>query len=66
MSFYFDGIVGISMMDSFFSSIDEERRLNPRLTKSEEEFVQIMNNLNLPKPKKIDQAVPANLVCGVF
>lgn len=47
------------------STVGEERRFNPRLTKSLEEFVHIMNNLNLPKPKKIDIAVPANLVCGV-
>lgn len=48
------------------TTVDEERRLNPRLTKSVEEFVDIMNNLNLPYPRMIDQAVPANKVCGVF
>lgn len=47
------------------STVGEERQLNPRLTKSLEEFVEIMNNLNLPRPDKIDIAVPANLVCGV-
>lgn len=47
------------------STVGEERKFNPRLTKSLEEFVNIMNNLNLPKPKKIDISVPANLVCGV-
>ncbi|XP_068615280.1 persulfide dioxygenase ETHE1, mitochondrial [Brachionichthys hirsutus] len=47
------------------STVGEEREFNPRLTKSLEEFVVLMNNLNLPKPKKIDIAVPANLVCGV-
>ncbi|XP_049902736.1 persulfide dioxygenase ETHE1, mitochondrial [Epinephelus moara] len=47
------------------STVGEERRFNPRLTKSLEEFVNIMNNLNLPKPHKIDISVPANLVCGV-
>lgn len=47
------------------SSIQEEKTLNPRLAKtSEAEFVEIMNNLNLPKPKRIDEAVPANLNCG--
>lgn len=40
-------------------------RFNPRLTKSVDEFVAIMDNLNLPRPKKIDEAVPANLICGV-
>eukprot|EP00599_Poterioochromonas_sp_BG-1_P006054 CAMPEP_0173134862 /NCGR_PEP_ID=MMETSP1105-20130129/1547_1 /TAXON_ID=2985 /ORGANISM="Ochromonas sp., Strain BG-1" /LENGTH=380 /DNA_ID=CAMNT_0014046747 /DNA_START=134 /DNA_END=1276 /DNA_ORIENTATION=+ len=48
------------------SSIGEEKTLNPRLTKTREEFIQIMANLNLPKPKKIDEAVPANKVCGLF
>lgn len=47
------------------STVGEERKFNPRLTKNLDEFVHIMNNLNLPKPKKIDIAVPANLVCGV-
>lgn len=49
------------------SSIQEERELNPRLAKtSETEFVEIMSNLNLPKPKRIDEAVPANLNCGLL
>ncbi|XP_010866555.1 persulfide dioxygenase ETHE1, mitochondrial [Esox lucius] len=47
------------------STVGEEKRFNPRLTKSMEEFVDIMVNLNLPKPAKIDIAVPANLVCGL-
>ncbi|XP_026226797.1 persulfide dioxygenase ETHE1, mitochondrial-like isoform X3 [Anabas testudineus] len=47
------------------STVGEERKFNPRLTKNLEEFVNIMNNLNLPKPHKIDISVPANLVCGV-
>jgi len=29
------------------------------------EFVEIMNNLDLPYPKKIDFAVPGNEDCGV-
>jgi sulfur dioxygenase len=48
------------------STVDEEQRMNPRLTRPEEQFVQIMDSLNLPRPKKIDEAVPANLQCGVF
>lgn len=48
------------------STIAEERLLNPRMTKSEEEFVHIMDNLNLPRPLQMDEAVPANLVCGIF
>ncbi|XP_062319490.1 persulfide dioxygenase ETHE1, mitochondrial-like [Osmerus eperlanus] len=47
------------------SSVWEEKRFNPRLTKTLEEFVNIMANLNLSKPAKIDIAVPANLVCGL-
>ncbi|XP_059497356.1 persulfide dioxygenase ETHE1, mitochondrial-like isoform X1 [Stegostoma tigrinum] len=47
------------------TTVDEERRLNPRLTKPLTEFVTLMNNLNLPKPAQIDVAVPANLRCGV-
>ena len=46
------------------STVGEERRLNPRLTKTEAEFVALMAELNLPRPKLIDVAVPANLQCG--
>lgn len=35
------------------SSVFEEKKFNPRLTKSVEEFVEIMNNLNLAYPKQI-------------
>ncbi|XP_043936472.1 persulfide dioxygenase ETHE1, mitochondrial [Protopterus annectens] len=47
------------------TTVEEEKSLNPRLTKTLEEFESIMNNLNLPRPKQIDFAVPANLKCGV-
>lgn len=47
------------------SSIGEEKRFNPRLAgKSESEYVEIMNGLNLPNPKMMDVAIPANLACG--
>lgn len=47
------------------SSIEQERLSNPRLAgKSRAEFIAIMQNLNLPRPKRIDEAVPANLRCG--
>ena len=48
------------------SSIGEEKKFNPRLGmgKTKEEFKEIMDNLNLAKPKKIDVAVPANMKCG--
>lgn len=49
------------------SSIGNEKANNPRLGggKTKEEFVEIMGNLNLPYPRKIDAAVPANMRCGV-
>lgn len=48
------------------SSVGEEKRLNPRLggDKTEAEFIEIMKNLDLPRPKLIDVAVPANQKCG--
>jgi glyoxylase-like metal-dependent hydrolase (beta-lactamase superfamily II) len=47
------------------SSVWEEKTFNPRLSnKTKEEFVLIMNNLDLPYPKKIQESVPANLKCG--
>jgi glyoxylase-like metal-dependent hydrolase (beta-lactamase superfamily II)/rhodanese-related sulfurtransferase len=48
------------------SSIGQEIRSNARVAgHTQEEFVAIMNNLNLPKPRRIDEAVPANLVSGL-
>lgn len=49
------------------SSIGEEKRWNPRLggNTSKAAFIEIMNNLNLALPKKINEAVPANMECGV-
>ncbi len=48
------------------SSIGEEKKFNPRLGggKSLEEFITIMDSLNLPYPKKINVSVPANMKCG--
>lgn len=47
------------------STIGEERRWNPRLqVGSAAEYAAIMNTLNLPSPKLMDVAVPANLRCG--
>lgn len=48
------------------STIGQEKLRNPRLCggKTEQEFVDIMNNLNLPYPRKIDFAVPGNQQCG--
>jgi glyoxylase-like metal-dependent hydrolase (beta-lactamase superfamily II) len=48
------------------SSIGHEKRHNPRLAgRSEAEFVAIMDALNLPRPKLIDVAVPANRRLGL-
>jgi sulfur dioxygenase len=48
------------------STIGHEKQNNPRLAnKSLAEFSSIMDNLNLPKPKLIDKAVPANLTLGL-
>ncbi|KAI5589562.1 hypothetical protein POPTR_005G204800v4 [Populus trichocarpa] len=47
------------------STVGEEMQYNPRLTKDEEMFKSIMENLNLPYPKMIDIAVPSNMVCGL-
>lgn len=49
------------------SCIGEQRTRNPRLAgKTREEFIAIMAALNLPKPRLIDAAVPANRLCGVL
>jgi len=48
------------------STIAEERAYNPRLqVDSVEEYVKIMDNLNLANPKMMDVAVPANLKIGL-
>ncbi len=50
----------------FVSCIFQEKTKNPRLAgKTRDEFIEIMENLNLPMPKLIDKAVPANLYCGI-
>lgn len=49
------------------STIGEEKTLNPRLGngKTREEYIAIMDGMNLPKPKMIDKAVPGNMECGL-
>ncbi len=57
---------GHDYQQRWVSSIMQERTTNPRLAgKSREQFIDIMNNLNLPKPRLIDEAVPANRYCGL-
>ena len=47
------------------STIAEEKANNPRIAgKSRDEYIEIMNGLDLPDPKMMDIAVPANLACG--
>ena len=47
------------------STIAEEKSFNPRLAgKTKEQYIEIMNSLDLPDPKMMDVAVPSNLKCG--
>ncbi len=47
------------------SNIGEESSSNPRLAgSSRAEHIEIMNGLDLPNPKMMDFAIPANLLCG--
>ncbi|CAI2729100.1 unnamed protein product [Schistosoma spindalis] len=47
------------------TTVGEEKAFNPRLTKTKNEFIKIMNELNLPLPKQIERAIPLNLKCGI-
>jgi sulfur dioxygenase len=48
------------------STIAEEKAFNPRLqVKSVDEYVELMGKLNLPNPKMMDVAVPANMRVGL-
>ena len=48
------------------SSIGAEKRTNARVAgKTLAEFKAIMDELNLPKPRRLDEAVPANLSSGL-
>ncbi len=47
------------------STLGEERRFNPRLQVADKAaFIELMNSLDLPNPKFMDVAVPANRSCG--
>jgi glyoxylase-like metal-dependent hydrolase (beta-lactamase superfamily II) len=47
------------------STIGEEKRHNPRFAgRNRQDFIEFMNNLNLPDPKKMMEALPANEMCG--
>ena len=49
------------------STIRQEHDRNPRLggTRTRGEFIEIMQQLDLPYPKFIDRALPANQACGM-
>jgi glyoxylase-like metal-dependent hydrolase (beta-lactamase superfamily II)/rhodanese-related sulfurtransferase len=49
-----------------FSTVQCEKEFNPRLGtgKTKDEFITMMKDLKLADPKKIHEAVPANLACG--
>ena len=48
------------------STIGEEKRSNPRLrVRSADEYVELMARLELPNPKLMDVAVPANMRVGL-
>lgn len=50
----------------YVSCVAQEKNINSRLAnKTREDFIAIMQALNLPKPKMIDLAVPANRKCGI-
>ena len=51
----------------FITSVAQEKSRNPRLGggKSKQEFIKIMDGLDLPYPRKIDFAVPGNEQCGI-
>ncbi|NJM97575.1 MAG: MBL fold metallo-hydrolase, partial [Phormidesmis sp. RL_2_1] len=47
------------------STIGEEKQWNPRFVgRDRADYIDFMNNLNLPDPKKMMEAVPANERCG--
>jgi glyoxylase-like metal-dependent hydrolase (beta-lactamase superfamily II) len=46
------------------STIAEQKQNNPRLNQTRSDFIKLMKNLNLPEPKRIEEAVPANRACG--
>jgi glyoxylase-like metal-dependent hydrolase (beta-lactamase superfamily II)/rhodanese-related sulfurtransferase len=48
------------------STIGEEKRYNPRLqVKSVDDYIALMNGLNLPNPKLMDVVIPANMSVGL-
>jgi len=48
------------------TTVEEEIKCNQRLCKPRDEFQVLMQKLNLPYPREIDRALPANMVCGII
>jgi sulfur dioxygenase len=57
------------------STIGEEKQFNPRFVERDAatsvlrdraSFIELMNNLHLPDPQRIAEAVPANQSCGIL
>ena len=47
------------------SCVGQEKASNPRLKgRSRADFIEVMAALDLPRPRMIDEALPANLRCG--
>lgn len=48
------------------TTVGEEKQHNPRLAgKTREDFITFMRNRQIPPPRKLDVAVPANRACGM-
>jgi len=49
------------------TTVAEEKRFNPRLgdARDEAQFVEIMSHLQLAYPRRIDEALPANMASGI-
>ncbi|MCE9668661.1 MBL fold metallo-hydrolase [Myxococcus stipitatus] len=48
------------------STVGEEKHHNPRLAgKTRDDFITFMRARNIPPPRKLDVAVPANRACGL-
>ncbi|KAA0189810.1 Persulfide dioxygenase ETHE mitochondrial [Fasciolopsis buskii] len=52
--------VGMTM-----STVGEEKNYNSRLTRTKEEFIKIMSELNLGPPKQLERSLRMNIKCGI-
>lgn len=46
-------VIFLTTLGQTVTTVAEEKGMNPRLTKPKDQFVKIMENLNLPYPKQI-------------